>query len=401
MGTDLNAPLGQNRRPAKTKARLRKGPAALGLFAAAIAGVTAFALMSPSGLLPPAPVPVQTDIAVAPSGGPSGKGQPDLAKAGSEPGRATPPSGGATVNRTLLSDGNVVTTYSPGQRGKDGPAIIEVGPVRGQDPRMAAQPNDLLLEEASEGRLPVIGPDGLRPMDQYARPWSGARGTRIALVIGGLGLSQTGTQNAIRSLPPATTLAFAASGNSLQRWMQEARRAGHEILIQVPFEPFDYPTNNPGPQTLLVGAGAQQNLAQLRDALGKITNYTGVMNFLGGRFLSDAGALEPVMRDLGRRGLLFLDDGTSAQSLTSTLGDALEVPYAFGDVVVDTQLDRTAILRKLDDLERIARRNGTAIGTASAFDESVSAIAQWMEEAEKRGIEFVGVSALVKETKRN
>lgn len=395
MGTDLNAPLGQDRRPAKTKARLRKGQATLGLFAAAIAGVTVFTMMSPSGLLPPKP----EDVAMAPTSEPVDRTQ-DAAEART---RSAPEasSSGANVNRTLLNDGNVVTTYSPGKRGKDGPAIIEVGPIRGQDPRMAAQPNDLLLEDAPEGRLPVVGPDGLRPMDQYARPWSGARGTRIALVVGGLGLSQTGTQSAIRTLPPATTLAFAASGNSLQRWMQDARRTGHEILLQVPFEPFDYPANNPGPQTLLVGDSAKQNLAQLRDALGKITNYTGVMNFLGGRFLSDSGALEPVMRDLGRRGLLFLDDGTSAQSLTSTLGDALEVPYAFGDVVLDTQIDRTAILRKLDDLERIARRNGTAIGTASAFDESVSAIAQWMQEAEKRGIEFVGVSALVKDTKRH
>lgn len=396
LGTDLNAPLGQNRRPAKTKTPLRKGQAALGLFAAAIAGVTVFALVSPTGLLPPKP----DVVAVVPAGEKPEETTQDAAKATAQPTRETSLSG-ATVNRTLLNDGNVVTTYSPGKRGKDGPAIIEVGPVRGQDPRMAAQPNDLLLEDAPEGRLPVVGPDGLRPMDQYARPWSGARGTRIALVVGGLGMSQTGTQNAIRTLPPATTLAFAASGNSLQRWMQEARRTGHEILLQVPFEPFDYPANNPGPQTLLVGDSAKQNLAQLRDALGKITNYTGIMNFLGGRFLSDSGALERVMRDLKRRGLLFLDDGTSAQSLTSTLGDALDVPYAFGDVVVDTQLDRTAILRKLDDLERIARRNGTAIGTASAFDESVSAIAQWMEEAEKRGIEFVGVSALVKDTKRN
>ncbi|KQR79295.1 divergent polysaccharide deacetylase family protein [Rhizobium sp. Leaf341] len=400
MGTDLNAPLGQNRRPAKTRTRLRMGRVALGLFATAIAGVTVFAWMTPLGLLPPAPLPASTEIAAAPSAGQTEDSPKAPVKAGSRStGEAA--SSGASINRTLLDNGNVVTTYSPGQRGKNGPAIIEVGPVRGQDPRMAAQPNELLLEDAPEGRLPVIGPDGLRPMDQYARPWSGARGTRIALVIGGMGLSQTGTQSAIRTLPPAATLAFAASGNSLQRWMQEARRTGHEILLQVPLEPFDYPTNNPGPQTLLVGDGARQNLAQLHDALGKITNYTGIMNFLGGRFLSNAEALEPVMREIGQRGLLFLDDGTSAQSLTSTLGDALNVPYAFGDVVVDTQLDRTAILRKLDDLERIARRNGTAIGTASAFDESVSAIAQWMDEAEKRGIEFVGVSALVKDTKRN
>ena len=397
MGTDLNAPLGQNGRPRKTagtRARLPLTSVALGLWGLAVVGISLLSMMSPSGLQSErpaditAPAKVEKMVSVDPIATASNRA-------------VESPSSGANINRNLMSDGNVVTTYSPGTRSGTGPAIIDVSLVRGQDPRMAAQPNDLLLEDAPEGRLPVIGPDGLRPMDQFARPWSGARGTRIAIVVAGLGLSQTGTQNAIRALPPATTLAFAASGNSLQRWMQEARRTGHEILLQVPFEPFDYPANNPGPQTLLVDGGPQQTLSQLRDSLGKITNYTGIMNFLGGRFLSSPDALEPVMRDIGSRGLLFLDDGTSAQSLTSTLGDTLDVPHGLGDLVIDTQLDRTAILKKLDDLERTARRNGTAIGTASAFDESVSAIAEWMDEAEKRGIEFVGVSALVKDAKRN
>ena len=179
--------------------------------------------------------------------------------------------------------------------------------------------------------------------------------------------------------------------------MRDARRAGHEILLQVPFEPFDYPDNDPGPHTLRVGVSAEKNLSELHSSLASITNYTGIMNFLGGRFLSDADALEPVMRDLGRRGLLFLDDGTSAQSRTGTLADTIGVPHGFADMVLDTEIDRTAILKKLDELERVARRNGSAIGVASAFDESIEAIAGWMEEAGARGIEFVGVSALVKD----
>ena len=191
---------------------------------------------------------------------------------------------------------------------------------------MAATPNDSLLEDSPYGKLPITSPSGLRPLEQYARPWSGARGTRIAIVVSGLGLSQTGTQRAIEKLPEEITLAFAASGNSLQRWMQEARRGGHEILIQVPFEPFDYPGNNPGPDTLLTSLSSAKNIENLHKAMGKITNYTGVMNYLGGRFLANPSAMEPVLRDIGKRGLLFLDDGSSAQSKSGMLSKTLEVP---------------------------------------------------------------------------
>lgn len=398
MGTDLNAPLGQNRkaRPSEPqKSALSLGRILLGVSVAVLIGVSAWTVLRPTGLIEPTPAAETVADAANTAEKPENGATPTGSKL-TKP-QTSGALSGAHVKETLTNDGSVVTTFSPKQRDGDGPAFIEVGGTKGQDPRMAAFPNDALLEDAPEGRLPITGPDGLRPMDQYARPWSGARGTRIALVVGGLGLSQTGTQNALRQLPPEITMAFAASGNSLERWMQEARRNGHEILLQVPFEPFDYPDNNPGPHTLRVGLDARKNLSELRSSLARITNYTGIMNFLGGRFLSDADALEPVMRDIGRRGLLFLDDGTSAQSLTGTLAETIGVPHGFADMVIDTELDRTAILKKLDELERIARRNGSAIGVASAFDESVEAISQWADEAGTRGIEFVGVSALVKD----
>ncbi|MBB3964369.1 divergent polysaccharide deacetylase family protein [Rhizobium metallidurans] len=397
MNTDPHAPLGQNRKPGgKRPGVLRMGRVVAGLCLVLIGGFSLYTAFRGDGLereTPPAsgqPSVVPTDTAQQPS-------SPD----------ATPPGGmarsdprsGANVERTTMGDGSVVTKYSPKPRDGNGPVLVDAMQV-GQDPRMAALPNDALLEASPFGRLPIIGPDGRRPMDQYARPWSGARGTRIAIVVSGLGLSQTGTQKAIQTLPEEVTLAFAASGNSLQRWMQEARRSGHEIMIQVPFEPFDYPANDPGPDTLLTSKSVAQNIESLHRAMGEITNYTGVLNYQGGRFLSDANALEPVMRDIGKRGLLFLDDGTSAQSKTAAVAKGTETPYAFADVQLDGQVDFNAITNKLDELERVAKRNGQAIGVAAAFDESIDAISKWTEEAAMRGIEIVGVAALANDTKK-
>ena len=389
MGTDIHAPLGQNRKARPGPAgpsRFSRGTIALTFAAIGLLGFSGWTALAPSGL--------RTASLAIPSEKAATEAKPDqkIAEAGDGVRRAKGLSG-ARVEETLTENGNVVRKYSPGARDGAGPLIIEANRI-GQDARTAAFPNEELLEETSDGKIPVIGLDGTRPMDQYARPWSGARGTRIAVVVGGLGLSQTGTQRAIRELPGEVTLAFAASGNSLPRWMQEARRDGHEILLQMPLEPFDYPQNDPGPFTLRTDMSEAQNLAELHGAMARLTNYTGIVNFMGGRFLSDAGALEPVMRDIASRGLLFLDDGSTAQSLSGTLAGAIEAPHAFADLQLDADLSEAAVLKKLDELERIARRNGTAIGIASAFDESVDAIRKWCEEAETRGVEIVGVASL-------
>jgi polysaccharide deacetylase 2 family uncharacterized protein YibQ len=392
LGTDIHAPLGQNRkaRPASAKSsRLTAGNGLFAIAAAGLLGFSAWTATAPTGLRT-TPLPATTEEAS--SGAPDDKADRKTADAADGVRRANGLSG-ARVEETLTDNGSIVRKYSPGTRDGTGPLILEASRV-GQDPRSAAFPNDDLLEETPEGKIPIIGLDGTRPMDQYARPWSGARGTRIAIVVGGLGLSQTGTQRAIRELPGEVTLAFAASGNSLPRWMQDARRDGHEILLQLPLEPFDYPENDPGPYTLRTELGEAENLAELHRAMAQLTNYTGVVNFMGGRFLSNADALEPVVRDVAARGLVFLDDGSSAQSLSGKIAGALDAPHAFADLQLDAELSREVVLRKLDDLERIARRNGTAIGMASAFDESVDAIREWCEQASGRGIEIVGVASL-------
>lgn len=293
---------------------------------------------------------------------------------------------------------------------KDGPSIIHLNPDSaakgtgvvvihdaasvGQDLRVAHLPDKALIEESDTGPLPVRAADGRRPFDVYARPWSGTRGAKVAIVIGGLGVSQTGTQAAIAKLPPEVTLAFASGGNSLGRWMQQGRQSGHEIVMQVPLEPFDYPNVDPGRNTLTLAATPEENVKSLHWALSRITNYTGVMNYMGARFVADQDAMSLLMGELGKRGLMYLDDGSTARTLAPDLAQKNGVPFAAGDGMIDGERDRTAILKKLDQLEATARAKGSAIGTASAFDVTVDAVTEWVAEAKKRGIEIVPVSAI-------
>lgn len=307
---------------------------------------------------------------------------------------------GAEVATTLGENGEEINKISPVQRPDNRPVLLNPPGRVGQSAHLAHLPDPAVIEDTGTGKLPVRGANGERAFDIYARPWSGARGARVAIIVGGLGLSQTGSQHAIKTLPEEITLAFASNGNSLQRWMQEARRQGHEILLQVPFEPYDYPANDPGAGTLTVEAGEDANLADLHTAMARITNYTGITNFMGGRFLADPDALEPIMRDLAERGIMFVDDGTSARSLTDQFAKTLGIPFAASDMVLDATQERGYILSKLDELERVARRNGTAVGVASAFEVSVDAIATWAEEAKARGIEIVSASAVADDPER-
>jgi uncharacterized protein len=264
--------------------------------------------------------------------------------------------------------------------------------------KLAAAPDPRLVERSDFGPLPRIGTDGSRPAQVYARPApSPAKGRpRIALVIGGLGLNDQATTRAITKLPGEVSLAFAPYGANLKAQAAKAREAGHEILLQMPMEPFDYAQNNPGPQTLTTDAGGARNLERLHWALARAAGFVGIENFLGARFTADEGALSPVLKDLAERGLIFVDDGSSARSITAIVGPSLNLAVRRADIVIDAAPDGATIDEALQRLETLARENGLATASGSALPVTLEHLSRWSESLAGRGIDLVPVTSTLK-----
>lgn len=274
-------------------------------------------------------------------------------------------------------------------------------------PVAAAKLNELginpdLAEETQNGPIPRIASDGTTPFAAYSRasltPAAAAGKPLIAIVVTGMGLSESSTLDAVEKLPGPVSLAFAPYGRTLQRTTSAARAAGHEMLLQIPLEPFDYPDNDPGPQTLLTGQPPRANLDRLYWLMARFGGYVGLMNHMGARFTASAGDFEPVMEEFGVRGLGYFDDGSSNRSLAPQLARKNKVPFARADLTLDDTPSRPAILDALDKLEARARDRGSAIGVISALPVSIQTIAEWAQDAEGRGIILVPVSALMRQS---
>ncbi|RRH96229.1 divergent polysaccharide deacetylase family protein [Mesorhizobium tamadayense] len=389
IGKDIERPLGQTLRPQRPASRgISAGTLGTAVVIFAVVGISGAIALRERPFRKPEEIAVSTPKAAeAPAPAPAPAATPAPAEvATAKPGASTPmKSGGPQIIHVQTEEGD-----GPPKAG----IVIRDPSTLGQNLKVAHIPDRALIEASDTGPLPVRSADGRRPFDVYARPWSGARGARVAIVIGGLAVSQTGTQAAIAKLPAEVTLAFAPQGNSIDRWMKAARQSGHEVVMQVPLEPFDYPNVNPGRNTLTVSASPDENLKRLHWALSRTTNYTGVMNYMGARFSADANVMGPFMTELGKRGLAYVDDGSSARSLAPDLALKDGVPFVAGDMAIDAVQDRGEILKKLDSLEATARAKGSAVGIGSAFDVTVDTVTSWVAEAKKRGIEIVPISAV-------
>ena len=270
-------------------------------------------------------------------------------------------------------------------------------------PAMMSGINQQLLEDSRYGMVPItVG--GLKPWRVYAsgtdlQRTRAATMPAISIVIGGLGVGAAKTNDAIVKLPAAVTLAFTPYGSDPGKLVERARAHKHEVLLQLPMEPYDYPDNDPGPQTLLATAGAEQNVDRLMWLMSRFQGYVGLANFMGSRFLVSDAAMQPIVQQAAKRGLAWLDDGSVPRSLAGQLAGAQGVPAATADIVVDQVPTSAEIDTSLQKLETLARERGSAVGMASALPVSIERIGTWARRLESRGILLVPLTTILMKSK--
>jgi len=252
-----------------------------------------------------------------------------------------------------------------------------------------------LTAKSEYGLLPVISPDGRLPWRVYARPFDDPLARpRIAIIIGDMGMSQFATRSSIQNLPGEVTLSFNPYGRDLQNWVSQARAAGHETLLQLPMEPFGYPKNDPGPQSLLSRLTDKENLTRLEWMLSRFAGYAGVTNQMGSKFTTSRNDIAPVLDIVKERGLLFLDGRTSGRSVAGFVAKEKNIPVAINNRFIDNRADRASIDQRLKELEKIARSTGSAVGIGYPYPVTLERVANWAKSLNRKGLVLSPLSAV-------
>ena len=263
------------------------------------------------------------------------------------------------------------------------------GPATMAGSALAVAPITGFYAPGPGGPLPIIAQDGRTPAQAYARPFTANGRPKVALVIGGLGLNARSTRQAIDTLRPEITLSFSVYSEGLQGWIDMARARGHEVLIEAPMEPVDYPDNDSGPYTLMAGGQPPETVKRLEWILSRATGYFGLTNYLGSRFLTTDPAYNAFAASLQGRGLAFIDDGTAARR-----GGGM--PRATAERVIDDDRTLAGIDQQLLALEAGALQRGQALGSGFSYPVTLEKVAQWANEVEARGYQLAPASALTR-----
>ncbi|MDA1091057.1 MAG: divergent polysaccharide deacetylase family protein [Proteobacteria bacterium] len=217
---------------------------------------------------------------------------------------------------------------------------------------------------------------------------------KIVIVMDDLGIDKPRTTRTIKLRAPLT-LSFMSYASDLKNQTQAALAGGHELWLHIPMEPGS-PDIDPGPNVLLTGIPEQELLASLTWNLSQFSGYVGVNNHMGSRFTADLTGMTVVMKELKKRGLMFLDSVTSGKSVAMRAARETGVASRRRNVFLDHQDDARGIAYRLTEVELLARKTGLAIAIGHPRENTLQALEPWLGSLEARGFQLVALSTAFK-----
>lgn len=255
---------------------------------------------------------------------------------------------------------------------------------------MQNTPRDLVVPDYAEIVQPVTP-----TWKENAAPFKVSPGkNKIVIIIDDMGMDRKRTKEAM-ALPAPVTFAWLPYATHIQPLVDESKVAGHEAIVHVPMEP-ERASIDPGPTVLKIGMNADELKVMLDKNLSAFTGYVGFNNHMGSKMTQDAQAMQVVMAEAARRGILFVDSRTAPDSVADQTAAALGVAHAARDVFLDHYEDIASVRAALQKMEVVAHKQGYAIGIGHPKDNTLAALREWIPTLAARGFEMVPVSAIVR-----
>ena len=216
----------------------------------------------------------------------------------------------------------------------------------------------------------------------------------IAIVIDDLGQDLRSAQEVL-ALPGRITVAVMPDFPLSKKIAELARQDKHEVLLHLPME-YRGKNGKPAPGMLRSTMTPMDLLNVIGEDVDSVPGAIGVNNHEGSSLTENREAMKFLMAELKARDLVFLDSLTSAKSVAYATAKEFGMKAAKRDVFLDNESENAEYIRKqLNELTRVAKEKGHAIGIGHPHPATISELRKWLTEAEQQGITIVPVSKLM------
>jgi len=221
-----------------------------------------------------------------------------------------------------------------------------------------------------------------------------ARAGRAALIIDDLGNSLDAIQ-ILCGLKRPVTASILPFSPATQGTVRLARENGLEVMCHLPLEALHQKIDKASEGTIYTSMTAAEIRKNVLASLDAVPGCRGVNNHTGSMVTEDDRMMPVILSVLKERKLFFIDSRTSPNSIAFNTAVDMGVPAAARQVFLDDVPGEASIKARIEELSRLARDNGQAIGIGHARPETLQALVKYLSLADVYNVKLVFASALV------
>jgi len=169
---------------------------------------------------------------------------------------------------------------------------------------------------------------------------------------------------------------------------------GWEVMLHLPMEP-ESPGWRLGEYGVLTKMSDDEIRRTVHKALEAVPAISGVNNHMGSKATADARVMRVVLEELAKRGLFFVDSHTTGATVVAKVATGVRnIRIAENQVFLDNESDIDYILKRLELLVEVARRQGQALGIGHLRPNTAKALERFFQSEAVRQVEIVFASEL-------
>lgn len=214
----------------------------------------------------------------------------------------------------------------------------------------------------------------------------------IAVIIGNLGLSKFITEK-FTNMPDFITLGYSAYAANILDDVNKGILKHHDVLVNLPLEPLNYPVNDPGSLTLLRELSANEKLARINSVLKVLPEAVGVYAVEQENFTNSIDGSKFILENLHNANKVLLY-GNNNGTILNQVANIYNYKMFTVDVRLDIQLSKASIANQLKNLEEVAKNKGVAIAYSNAYPMLADIIPEWAATLAAKNITILPLTCL-------
>jgi polysaccharide deacetylase 2 family uncharacterized protein YibQ len=215
-----------------------------------------------------------------------------------------------------------------------------------------------------------------------------------AIIIDDLG-ENLETARQLLALPYSLTFSVLPHLRDSVETAEEARRAGHEIMLHLPMQPEARSHASPGKGEIRIGMTSSEIEQILQSDLASVPHAAGVNNHMGSRATADRRLMTALMKALADRHLYFVDSRTTAASVALEAARQQGLPTFYRSVFLDDTESLPYTLEQLRHFRRVLEEQGTALAIGHPYPTTIAALAKFLPQLERDDVELAPASQLL------